>query len=152
MSDFSQDIQNFKRYGTYEYDFDSVGNLTFNSSSTEFNQVYLAFPLQNVFYNNNKIKSFYTVKFEEFVPQELTTSVLQDIALEEQLQAVQQENISLKTQLDELIAENDVSGSVADKMAIKQVIFELRKALGQGRVESDFSDTFPYTQIKKQTK
>lgn len=152
MSDFSQDIQNFKRYGTYEYKFDSVGNLTFNSSSADFSQVYLAFPLQNVFYNNGKIKSFYTVEFEEFVPLSITSSANQIVALEEQLQVVQQENISLKTQLDELIAENDDSGSVADQMATKQVIFELRKAVGQGRVESDFSDTFPYTPLKKITK
>ncbi len=152
MSDFSQQIQNFKRYGTYEYKFDSVGNLTFNSSSTDFSQVYLAFPLQNVFYNNDKIKSFYKVEFEEFVPQQLTSSAQQTEALQEQLQVIQQENITLKSQLDGFIADADVSGSVADKMATKQVIFELRKALGQGRVESDFSDTFPYTPAKKPTK
>jgi hypothetical protein len=148
MSDFSQDIQNFKRYGTYEYKFDSVGNLTFNSSSSDFRQAYLAFPLQNVFYNNSKVKTFYNVEFEEFVPQSVTSSADQAAALEEQLQVVQQENISLKSQLDAVIADNEDSGSV-DVMATKQVIFELRKALGQGRVESDFSDTFPYTAIKK---
>lgn len=152
MSDFSQQIQNFKRYGTYEYKFDSVGNQTFNSSSSDFSQAYVSFPLQNVFYNNNKIKAFYKVQFEEFVPQQLTSSAQETEALQEQLQVIQQENITLKTQLDGLISENDVSGSVADKMATKQVIFELRKALGQGRVESDFSDTFPYTPIKKATK
>jgi hypothetical protein len=148
MSDFSQDIQNFKRYGTYEYKFDSVGNLTFNSSSSDFSQAYLAFPLQNVFYNNSKVKTFYNVEFEEFVPQSVTSSADQAAALEEQLQVVQQENITLKSQLDAVIADNEDSGSV-DILATKQVIFELRKALGQGRVESDFSDTFPYTAIKK---
>jgi uncharacterized protein (UPF0335 family) len=151
MSDFSQDIQNFQRYGTYEYKFDSVGNLTFNSSSTDFSQVYLAFPLQNVFYNNGKIKTFYNVDFEEFVPQELTSSAQQITALEEQMQVLQQENITLKSQLDTVIAENSDSGSV-DVLATKQVIFELRKALGQGRVESDFSEDFPYTPVKKTKK
>lgn len=149
MSDFSQEIHNFQRYGTYEYKFDSVGNLTFNSSSADFSQVFVAFPLLNVFYNNNKIKSFFNVQFEEFVPQIVTSSVDTTVALQEQLQNIQQENITLKTQLDTLVTQNEESGSAADQMAIKQVIFELRKALGEGRVESDFSDTFPYTAIRK---
>lgn len=151
MSDFSQEIQNFQRYGTYRYNFDSIGNLTFNSSSTAFNQVNLAFPLQNVFYNNNKIKTFYNVQFEEFVPQVVTSSANSAEALNEQLQVLQQENVSLKSQLDGVITQSEDSGSVADQMATKQVIFELRKALGQGRVESDFSDSFPYTPIRKAT-
>ena len=149
MSDFSQQIHNFQRYGTYTYKFDSVGNMTFNSSSANFEQVYLALPLSNVFYNNNKIKTFFNVQFEEFVPESLTSSVDTTTALQEQLQNIQQENITLKTQLDSLVAQNEESGSAADQMAIKQVIFELRKALGEGRVESDFSDTFPYTAIRK---
>jgi hypothetical protein len=149
MNDFSQQIHNFQRYGTYEYSFDSVGNLTFNSSSVNFNQVYLSFPLSNVFYNNDKIKSFFNVQFEEFVPQTITSSVDAAAALQEQLQNIQQENTTLKTQLDGLIAQSEDSGSAADQMATKQVIFELRKALGEGRVESDFSDTFPYTAIRK---
>lgn len=151
MSDFSQDISNFQRFGTYNYSFDSVGNLTFNSSSAHFNQVYLACPLQNVTYNNNKIKTFFNVEFEEFISQPLTETTGITNSLEEQLQVVQQENISLKTQLDDLIIQNEASGSAADQMAIKQVILELRKALGQGRVESDFSETFPYTSVKKST-
>ena len=152
MSDFSQDIQNFQRYGTYEYKFDSVGNLTFNSSSADFSQVYLAFPLSNVFYNNTKIKSFYNVQFEEFVPQTAATSSATQVeALQDQLQVIQQENITLKSQLDSIIAENEDSGSV-DVLATKQVIFELRKALGQGRVESDFLEDFPYTAIRKDKK
>jgi hypothetical protein len=149
MNDFSQQIHEFQRYGNYQYSFDSVGNLTFNSSSANFNQVYLSFPLSNVFYNNDKIKSFFNVQFEEFVPQTITSSVDASAALQEQLQNIQQENTTLKAQLDGLITQSEDSGSVADQMATKQVIFELRKALGEGRVESDFSDTFPYTAIRK---
>lgn len=151
MSDFSQEIQNFQRYGTYDYKFDNVGNLTFNSSSANFNQVFLAFPLLNVFYNNNKIKSFYNVQFEEFVPTAVMTASVSNDVLQEQLLVIQEENTTLKTQLNSLIAQNESSGSAAEQMAVKQVIFELRKALGEGRVESDFSDTFPYTPIRKTT-
>lgn len=149
MSDFSQEISDFQRYGTYTYEFDSVGNLIFNGSSTDFSQVFLAFPLLNTFYNNNKIQSFFNVKFEEFVPQVITSSLSNSQDLESQLQTAQQENITLKSQLDDLITQNSVSSSAADQMAVQQVILELRKSLGQGRVDSDFSSDFPYTPVIK---
>jgi len=151
MSDFSQDIQNFQRYGTYTYKFDSVGNMTFDSSSANFNQVYLAFPLQNVIYNPVKVKNIYNTEFEEFIPGPVSETEQRVDTLQQQLDVVQEENVTLKTQLDSVILQNESSGSVADIMATKQVIIELRKAVGQGRVETDFSDTFPYTPIRKPT-
>lgn len=153
MSDFSQQIHDFQRYGTYDYSFDNVGNLTFNSSSANFNQVYLAFPLQNITYNNNKIQSFFNVDFEEFIPQPITSSASGPQDVQNQLDAVQQENISLKSQLDDLVLITQTSGSTSSSatLATQQVILELRKALGQGRVDSDFSPDFPYTPILKPT-
>lgn len=154
MSDFSKELQNFQRYGSYTYKFDSMGNLTFNSSSSDFSQVFLAFPLQNIVYNNAKIETFYNPDFEEFVP--TTTSSLAETTasintLQQQLDIVRQENTTLKSQLDSIIAQNQTSGSAADQLAVRQVILELRKTLGQGRVDSDFSTTFPYTPILKPT-
>lgn len=151
MADFSQDIQNFQRYGLYIPKFDSVGNMTFNSSSANFNQVYVAFPLSNVKYNNSKIQSIYETEFTEFIP---TTSSLNESTqsvdnLQQQLDVIQQENVTLKSQLDSVIALNEQSGSAASEQATKQVLLELRKALGQGRVDSDFSTDFPYTPIVK---
>jgi len=151
MSDFSQDIQNFQRYGTYTYRFDTVGNMTFDSSSVNFNQVYLAFPLQNVIYNPLKIKTMYNIEFEEFIPQVVVEPSSSSDNLQQQLDIIQQENITLRSQLDSVISQNETESSVADQIATKQVILELRKAVGQGRVESDFSDTFPYTPIRKNT-
>lgn len=95
----------------------------------------------------------YVVDFQEFIPQTstpITSSVL--IAdLQQQIDVIQQENDTLKTQLDGVISQSDSSSSAADKLAVKQVILQLRKAVGQGRVDSDFSDTFPYTPIIKPT-
>jgi len=149
MADFSQDIWNFQKYGTYTYKFDSVGNMIFDSCSVNFNQVYVAFPLQNPVYDNSKIETMYNVNFEEFVPQVIQDTQESVSNLQQQLDIVQQENVTLKTQLDSVITQNEVSGSVADQMATKTVILELRKALGQGRVETDFSEDFPYTPIVK---
>jgi len=151
MVDFSENIRNFERSGDYEYKFDDSGNLIFNSSSVDFSQVYLSFPLLNVIYNNTKLASFYDPSFIEFIP---TTSSLETVNvdnLQQQFDTVQQENLTLKNQLDTLIVQNESNSSVADQMATKQVILELRKNLGQGRVDSDFSNTFPYTPIIKQT-
>jgi hypothetical protein len=150
MSTFSQDIQNFQRYGNYTYKFDNVGNLTFDSSSRDFSHVFLAFPLTSISYNNSKIDSFYNPAFEEFIPQPAVTSS-NTAEIQQQLDIVQQENITLKGQLDILVSQNENSGSTSNQMAIKQVILELRKALGQGRVDSDFSTDFPYTAIVKIT-
>lgn len=150
MAAFEQEISDFQRYGIYTYEFDASGNLIFNSSSAEFSQVYLSLPLQNVIYNNVKIASFYTTDFEEFVPTTGSTLPTSSAAeLQTQLSTVQQENSALKDQLDALIGQNESNSSAADQQAAKQVVLELRKALGQGRVDSDFSDTFPYTPIKK---
>ena len=66
MANFDQDIQNYQRYGTYTYKFDNVGNVVLNPSSSNFNQVYVAFPLQNAVYDNSKIETMYNVNFEEF--------------------------------------------------------------------------------------
>jgi len=148
MADFSQDIAQFQKDGVYTYKFDRVGNLYFNSSSTDFSQVYLSLPLTNVVYDNAKIEKFYDPVFGEFIPTTVVTaSVVMTDDLQAQLGVVQQENITLKSHLDSLIAENEATSNASDSQAVKQIILELRIALGQGRVAANFSDTFPYAPI-----
>lgn len=150
MANFSEDIENFEEFGTYTYKYDETGNLTFNSSSEDFSRVYLSLPLTNFSYNKSKIDSFYNVNFEEFVPQSGSVEATPDVGnLESQLFSVTRENMVLKEQLEAVIAVNETSGSVAEDMATREVILELRKALGQGRVDSDFIDEFPYTPKRK---
>lgn len=152
MSDFSQDIQNFQRNGDYTYEFDSIGNLYFNSSSADFSQVYLALPLTNVIYDNAKIEKFYDPTFVEFVPNTASVETTSNVdALQQQLSVISQSNAALQSQLDNVVAQNEAITAQAgpNQLAIQQVILELRKALGQGRVDSDFSTDFPYTPIIK---
>ncbi len=152
LDPFAQKIQDFERYGTYTYEFDPVGNLIFNSSSAGFSQVYLSLPIRDIVYNAVKLDAFYDPNFVEFIPvtsSAASTSSIND--LQQQLDVIQQENLTLKSQLDSVIAQNEASGSAANDLATKQVILQLRKLLNQGRVDSDFSDTFPYTPIKKTT-
>jgi hypothetical protein len=152
LDPFAENIENFERYGIYTYKFDPVGNLIFNSSSLDFSQVYLALPLHNIIYNPVKLDSFYNPNFTEFLPTiPSTASVVSVDDLQQQLDTISQENATLTDQLNSLISQSEISSSAADTLATKQVIIELRRLLGQGRVESDFSDTFPYTPIKKTT-
>lgn len=145
MTDFLQDIAQFQKSGNYIYKFDKAGNLYFNSSSSDFSQVYLSLPLTNVVYNNVKIEKFYDPNFLEFTPTIITTASLANIDdLQSQLVVVQQENVTLKSHLDNLIAENETTSNSSDSQAVKQIILELRIAIGQGRVAANFSDTFPY--------
>ena len=151
MADFSPNILEFQQNGTYEYKFDAVGNLYFNSSSADFSQVYLALPLTNVVYDNAKIKKFYDPNFLEFSPD--TGSVESTASLDtltQQLGIIQQENSTLKVQLDNLIAESGNTSNASDSQVVKQVILELRKAVGQGRIDANFSDTFPYAPLMPQ--
>jgi hypothetical protein len=88
--------------------------------------------------------------FQEFIPTTKSIAIVENVdSLQQQLDSVQQENVILKTQLDSIIAQSETSSSAADQLAVKQVVLELRKSLGQGRVNSDFSETFPYTAIRK---
>lgn len=147
MADFAQDIQNFKRYGAYTYKFDKVGNNTFVSSSSDFSQVYLSVPLSNVVYNNSRVKMLYTSLFEEFIPNppiEITSSI---DTLQQQLNIIQNENDTLKNQLTDAIQQTNESSGSSLLMQSKQIIIGLRIALGQGRVEANFSPTFPYVPL-----
>ena len=151
MADFAGDIQKFKRYGTYVYKFDESGNLTFDSGSSDFSRVYLAFPIRNHIYNNIKIQAFYDPNFVEFVPStKVADSTMALENTQQQLDVLSQENADLKTQLDVLTVTANNNMTDAEKLATKQVILELRKALGQGRVDSDFSSDFPYAPVIKQ--
>jgi hypothetical protein len=111
----------------------------------------LAFPLQNIILNNSKVQTIYNTAFEEFVPQTVVPveSVSTEV-LQQQLDQIQLENETLKTHLDTLIVQEADNTTSVDKLATKQVILELRKALGQGRVDSDFSEDFPYTPLRKE--
>jgi hypothetical protein len=150
MADFTKNIYEFEQYGTYTYKLDSVGNFIFNSSSADFSQVYIAFPLKMIVLNDAKVEGFYSSEFEEFVPASSATSAdVESDAFNQQLATLREENETLKNQLDELVETSSKDISPADQMATKQVILELRKALGQGRVDGDFSDTFPFTPLRK---
>lgn len=152
MADFSTNISEFQKDGTYEYKFDDQGNLYFNSSSSDFSQVYLALPLTPILYNESKIGHFYNPNFVEFTPTSTASVVtINTDELQTQLGVIQQENITLKSQLDNFIAQNQVTSAASDSQAVQQIILELRIALGQGRVPSNFSTTFPYAPLTSQT-
>lgn len=149
---YRQDIDNFQRYGAYTYKFDEVGNVVFDSSSGDFSQVYLGLPLQVYLYDNAKIVGFYDPNFTEFVSQETPSFTEDDIQqMQFELESQKAQTEELTRQLEALIEANESNLSEAERSATKRVILELRKALGEGRVDSDFSSDFPYTPLVKPT-
>ncbi len=150
MADFSQELKNFKQYGTYDYIFDSVGNEVLNPSSSIFQQVYFSLPLSNYNYNESKILSFYNPTFTEFVPTFITSSASSSSFSQEAIDAINAltyQNTLLQNQVGVMIDMGTVDTSSADQQSIKNTIINLRIQNGQGVVPSDFQDTYPYLPI-----
>lgn len=147
--DFSQEISDFQKSGTYDYQFDEGGNLVFNSSSADFNQHFLSIPLANYKYENVKINSFYDLGFKEFIP--TTTEVTASTVVSPEVTQLQAENQQLQDKLTALTVIADANQTESDILATKQVILSLRIQLGQGTSERDFSTVFPYQPITKNT-
>jgi hypothetical protein len=146
MADFSKEIDNFQKYGTYDYEFDEGGNLIFKKNPEHFTEQYLSIPLIDYVYSDQKIGSFYNTEFSEFFP----TVVQTETPIENQeISNLEIENQELKERLSVLTEKVDESITDAERLAIKQIIIELRIALKQGIAERDFSTTFPYLPITK---
>lgn len=148
MYDFSKEISEFTKHGTYEYVFDVGGNLVFNPNSPDFNKNYVSIPISNYVYDNNKISSFYNLQFTEFINEKLVVGLIEPV-INPVVEELQFENESLKEQLTTLTNNSTNSMNDSEKLAFKQVIIDLRIALNQGNSALDFSEDFPYTPIKK---
>ncbi len=149
MANFTQDISNFTRFGTYNYQFDEVGNEILNTSSSIFQQNYFAFSLTDLNYDQTKVLSFYDPIFTEFI-KPVTQSVSQSVSfndVQQQLSIAQSQNSQLQTQLNELVALSEQSSNSATQQAIKDIIISLRIQLGQGKVVGDFGLDFPYAPL-----
>ena len=147
MADFTQQISNFEKYGTFNYQFDEVGNIILNPSSSIYQQNYISIPLTNVNYNN-KISSFYDYTFTEFVKPE-TTETESNIPLDviDQINSLETQNQELQTRLDDLIVRSESDNSAANLQVIRDIVLGLRIQLGQGFSSSDFDSEFPYLPI-----
>ena len=149
MTDFIQQITSFKQYGTYNYIFDSEGNEVLNPSSSIFQQVYFSLPISLYLYNNSKILSFYDPTFTEFIPVPITSSVSSSLSQDviDKINSISYQNSQLQNQLNILIANSQMNTSSADMQSVENTIINLRIQLGQGSVESDFQDVYPYLPI-----
>jgi hypothetical protein len=150
MTDFSQQVARFLNYGTYNYQFDNVGNEILNQSSSIFQQVYFSLPLGNFVYNNSKVLSFYDPTFTEFVPitSSVSSSVLFPQAAIDQINAITYKNTQLQSQLNAVVASSSINSSSADMQSVENTIISLRIQLGQGSVPTDFQTIYPYLPMK----
>jgi hypothetical protein len=146
MTDFSKEIDDFEKYGTYDYKFDEGGNLVFKENPVYFTEQYLSIPLVDYVYDVQKITSFYNTEFSEFLPTTVQSESITETVGPSDLET---ENKELKEQLSLLTEKMDENITESERLAIKQVILELRIALKQGIAERDFSTTFPYLPLTK---
>lgn len=144
MAHFSKDISNFQKFGTYSYRLDEVGNEILNPSSSIFQENYFSFPLMDLNYDKSKVLSFYDPNFTEFVKPEVTESISISEDIELEIQTLKTENSVLQSQLNELIAQSEMTSDVATEQLVKNIIINLRVNLGQGKIEADFNTEFPY--------
>ena len=108
----------------------------------------MAIPLTNVNYNSNKINSFYDTTFTEFIPSTSTGSTLvypQEAI--DKIDSITSQNSQLQNQLNTLILTSELDSNSADIQTIKNIIIGLRIQLGQGKLSTDFNNTFPYSPI-----
>lgn len=153
MADFSKQISNFEKNGVFIYQFDEVGNVILNLSSSAFQQNYLSIPLSNVNYNYNKIASFYDDTFTEFITSQ--TPEQEQIIVNQytnEIDVLNAKNEELKMQLNRLISENELNSSAANEQVIKDIILGLRILLNQGTSSEDFESEFPYLPIPLEKK
>lgn len=147
MADFTIQITNFLKNGTFDYQFDSEGNVILNTSPSVFQQNYLSLPLKNINYNNGKLLSFYDPTFTEFVAPPTSSIDLTSTNVLDQINALTAQNQELQDQLDQVIALNEISDSAANRQAVQSILIALRIQLGQGLTADDFQSTFPYLPI-----
>lgn len=152
MADFTLQISNFEKYGTFNYWFDEAGNVILNPSSSMYQQNYIAIPLSNVNYNS-KISSFYDYTFTEFVkpePTETESGIPADVV--ERINSLETHNQELQTRLDTLIAQSELDTSASELQAMRDIVLGLRIQLGQGFSSADFESEFPYMPIPLENK
>ncbi len=144
MADFTLQVANFEKYGTFNYKFDEAGNVVLNPSSSIFQQFYIALPLTLVNYNNTKVASFYDVAFTEFTPASSNTTSSLPTDVTDEINNLQTQNTDLQNRLDNLIAQSELDSSAANTQLVKDIIVALRIQLGQGASSADFQTDFPY--------
>lgn len=147
MIDFTVQVNNFEKHGTFNYRFDEAGNIILNPSSSTFQQHYLSLPLSNINYNNSKIVSFYKPTFTEFVAPLTSSTNMTSTDIADQINSLTAQNQELQDRLDNVIALNELSDSAANIQAVKDIIIALRIQIGQGFSTSDFQSDFPYLPI-----
>lgn len=147
MADFTIQITQFLKNGTFDYQFDSAGNVILNTSPSAFQQNFLSLPLKNVNYNNSKLLSFYDPTFTEFVAPPTSSADLSSTSVLDQINTLTAQNQELHDQLDQVIALNELSDSAANIQAVQSIIISLRIQLGQGQTADDFQTTFPYLPV-----
>lgn len=147
INKFGEEVQKFRNgVLNYTYSFNSVGNLFFKSNSKQFNQQFLKIDVKNLEYDVEKLKKLYPTDFEEFIVNNENVISQNSIEQDEKISNLENQVVDLQSQLEVANQSlNEKDAMDAQKMAIRDVIIQLRISNGEGSDVSEFNDEFPYT-------
>lgn len=143
LNTFGKEIQDF-RNGVldYTYSYNSVGNLFFDDLGSEFNRTLLRVPVKVMEYDVNKLKSVYSLDFEEFnVP---ASASIEPSERDVEIESLKQTISNLNSLIESSNNLSEINNLKSEVMANRDVIVELRISSGEGSSPSDFSTEFPY--------
>lgn len=142
---FEVEQENFIKNGKFEYKFDEGNNVVLNTSSSNYQNHFISLPIRNVTFVNKTVSEFTDATFSTFIPDNINVQASIRNASDITASILVVENATLRNELGFYISQSNANPSDDEKIATKQVILELRKQLGEGNVDSDFTETFPYT-------
>jgi len=147
INKFGEEVQKFRNgVLNYTYSFNSAGNLFFKSNSNQLNQQYLKVDVKNLEYDLKKLIKLYPTDFEEFIVNNENVISQNSIEQGEKISNLENQVIDLQSQLEvanQSLNEKDTMD--VQKIAIRDVIIQLRISNGEGSDASEFNDEFPYT-------
>ncbi len=129
----------FVRNGEYFNEFDNFGNLVVVENSEK----YLSITLSEEIFEEISVSSIYNLNIEEFkeVGPVVNTKVL----------SLESEKLNLQKRIDDLSVQlSNTDSSEKENLinASRDMIVSLRVKLGEGKLSTDFNDTFPYLPLK----
>ena len=143
LNAFGKEVQDF-RNGVldYTYSYNSVGNLFFDDLGVEFNKTFLKVPVKVLEYDVSKLKSVYSLGFEEFnLPSSDSTQPTDSDA---EIESLKQTISKLNSLIESSSNLSEINNLKSEVMANRDVIVQLRISSGEGSSPSDFSTEFPY--------
>lgn len=140
--------------GSISSKYDENGNLMISSNETELSSSVISVNLYSPRFSSDYISKISDTNFSEFFSTSNSTEGTSSNLSSESNPLYQNQlevNKELQSKINELELKLNDPEKISDQLTIKDTIIQLRIQNGEGTVESDFHDEFPYTAIQDLT-